>query len=215
MDMAAASEGMSAASTSDGGTASAASAGSAEQAGTPASSPEKTFSQSQLNEIVGRTREEARKSGYNRAKQEAEIGNVQGTQQQQATQQQSTQTQQSSFGGVTQLTSQQIDELVDKRVTAKANEEYAKRLINDFTGKLELAKGNHNDFDDVIQALNLPQHPHLVGWANGLENCAEVLYDLGNNPSKYANILMLSQTAPQLALREMQKLSDSITSNVK
>ena len=162
---------------------------------------EKTFSQSEVNKIAARVREQTRTeyaSRYQPAEQNQQQSNSQ-----------------SGMGGMINMSSEQLERLVQDKIKEQSHLETAKQIANDFTNKMMAAKDKHPDFEEAVSQLNLPTIPHIVHWANSLDNTADVMYDIAKNPSKFANILMLSQTAPQLAQREMQKLSDSIKKNVE
>lgn len=161
---------------------------------------EKMVPQSHVDKIVGRVRDEARQDGYSKARSELQL-------------QSSEQSHQSNMGNVAQLSPDKIDALIEDKIKERTQEEYGKKIAYDFANKLSSGKERYSDFDETVAQLNLPSIPHIVHWANSLDNTADVIYEIAKYPSKFANILMLSQTAPQLAQREMQKLSDSIKKN--
>lgn len=163
---------------------------------------EKMIPQSEVNKIVGRVRDETRQDYYERGKAEA-LSELQKSQQQS----------QQNLGGIAEITPEKVDKLIEDKITERANAEYGRRIAQDFISKLETGKERYPDFEETVTQLNLPQLPQLVTWANSLDNTADVVYEIGKNPSKFANILMLANTSPELARREMMKLSDSIKKN--
>lgn len=156
---------------------------------------EKMIPQSQVNAIVGKARQEAAE----RVRRELE--------------QSKEQTSTPQLGGMKQMSQDEINRLIDQRVEEKSHKAYAEQLINDFTGKLKAGAEKHADFDAVVSELNLPANPALVRWTNGLDNTADVLYDLGKHPEKYANVVMLANTAPAMAQSLLKRLSDSVKKN--
>lgn len=112
----------------------------------------------------------------------------------------------------TPLTAQQTYELVQRQfLTQKAQE-----IEQQFRQKIDAATYSDPEFADLYDSLNLENNPSLgplVMWANEMDNTADVLKEIAKNPAKFANILMLLQSAPALAKREMAALSSSIKTN--
>jgi len=104
----------------------------------------------------------------------------------------------------------------------KANESRALDVLNTYETKLNAGKANYADFDDVYKQLPLADIPHIIGLASTVDNTADVMYDLGNNPHKIGNLMQLAQldfTAQQngrqsnLARRELMRLAESLKTN--
>ena len=166
---------------------------------------EKMLPQSQVNKIAAREARDA----YERGKRET-LAEIQ--RQQAQSQQPQQQNQQTAMQGMSEDT---IRRMIAEQAQEHANMALANQTANEFVGKLRAVAPKYEDFDDVIRDLNLPEIPHVVKWANSLDNTAEVMYDIGKNPEKFANILTLAQTSPALAERAMKKLSDSIKRNAQ
>lgn len=162
--------------------------------------------QSKVNQIVGN----ARRDAYEKAKRDALA-------EYQRTSQQSTQSQDqsaSSMGGMTQVTPERLEQMIQEATDKRARESYASKVATDFIGKMEAGKSKYSDFEDTVNALNLPMAPEIVDWANGLDNTADVVYEIAKNPTKFTTILNLARGGfGQLAQRELQKLSESIKTN--
>jgi hypothetical protein len=154
---------------------------------------EKLIPQSKVNELVGQARIDA----HNRA--------MQGMQQQQP----------SSMGGMDGMTEERIAQLIDHVSEQKAQKQHAEQLAQSFISKMQSAEGDPDmpDFKEKVSAIDFERAPDLIRWANGFDNTAKVIYDIASNPAKFANITMLTHTQPKLALRELQKLSESIAKN--
>jgi hypothetical protein len=174
----------------------------------PAQQPaEKLLRQSEVNELVGSVKH----SSYEKGKQDAL---AEWQKQQSATQQNST-VNNSVNTGLTQatLTAEQRDAL-KKEVTGEIQQQMqTDQLVNQFALKMNAGMQKHTDFEKTVTSLQLQNIPHLVRLANGFENTADIMYDLGKNPSKISNLTVLAQLNPQLAYEEMQRLSDSIKKN--
>lgn len=157
---------------------------------------EKMLPQSEVNKIIGKVRSDAESKAYERAKAQYQPPN-----------------QSQTLGGQKIPTQQDIQRMIDEGVEKRAQQAYAEQLVNDFTGKIKAGSNKYQDFDQVVGDLNLASNPHLVRWTNGLDNTSDVLYDLGKYPEKYASVMTLAATAPNLAVKKLQELSDSIKRN--
>ncbi len=166
---------------------------------------EKLLNQSRVNEIVGHAKKEA----YEKARREV----LAEQQQAQAPYQASTVPAESSMGGVPSLDENRIRQLINEESQRKSDYAMAEKTAGEFVQKLTSAKEKYPDMDDVASQLNLASVPQLVQWTNGLDNTADVIYNIGKNPSKFANLLTLTTTAPHLAVAELQRLSKSIKDN--
>lgn len=165
---------------------------------------EKLFSQSELDRIVGKTRAEVRDEYYSRGKQDALS---------QYSKQQTKDSPSVSMGGINQISPDEIDKIVEQKIKERSDAQTANQIAYDFIGKMKSGKDKYSDFEETVSQLNLPAHPQMIYWANSLDNTADVVYEIAKNPEKFASILMLSQTAPELARRKMQELSSSIKKN--
>lgn len=162
---------------------------------------EKLLKQSEVNSIVSAVKREAYEKAKRDATQELE---------QRAASQQSAGNEATSNQGFDEETVRKMITEEAEKMSRMAN---AQKTVNEFTQKMLAAKDKHEDFEDTVAQLNLPTIPHVIEWANSLDNTADVMYELGKTPSKLANVLMLASTSPQLAVSEMKRLSGSIKKN--
>lgn len=165
------------------------------------SASEKMLSQSEVNEIVGRTKSEAEQRAYERAKRELNVQPNQPIQQAH------------SMGGMQQQSPDDISKIIDQRLAQKEQQMAANQFVNTFIQKMEAGKSKYNDFDQSVAKLNLPNIPEILQLANATENTADVMYDLSKNPQNAVRLRELYQFSPQLAFEEIQKLSASIKQN--
>ena len=167
---------------------------------------EKLVPQSEVNRIIGKTRQEA----YERAMREKESRPSEPHQTQ-------------SMGGITQLSEERIAELArqaaQREFEAKSQEyvqqqkhEQTKRLVDDFLGKVWSVKEQYPDFEEKIGNFDFREIADLVPFVNAVDNTGHVVYDLINNPHKVATLFSLLKS-PQLAMAEMKKISQSIKTN--
>lgn len=160
---------------------------------------EKMLRQSEVNELVGSIRKEA----YEKGKREAA---------QLVTQSQSS----SQVNTNSNVSDDKVRTLIQEEARRMANEQLANRTFQEFVQKIETAKSKYPDIEQTIADLELgssPQVAQIVSWANSLDNTAEVMYDIGKHPEKYASVLMLSHTNPRKAVALLQSLSGSIKKN--
>lgn len=183
---------------------------------------EKMLRQTEVNELVGRTKHDA----YEKGRQEA-LAELQ-------RQPTSQPTINSSIGGIQQqnLSPTDINKLVTDKVQEinqaqqqeaqrKFYEQQGAKLANDINQKLEGAKSRYQDFDQVVKREDLAHIPEILLLANNLDNTGDVVYDLMKNPTKLASInanltaskMNNSPYFQQLALRQMQEMSQSIKQN--
>lgn len=106
-----------------------------------------------------------------------------------------------------------LEEKTQRAVQAAIERKVAENALISFRNKVLAGSEKHPDFDDVVGPLNVLQHPSLIAISNSMDNTADVLYELGQNPSKFASVIALAREAPELAHKEMTKLSISIKKN--
>jgi hypothetical protein len=194
------------------------------QAATPTSEvaqpvQERMLSQSEVNSLVGSTKQKAKQQGYDQALKDAAQFNG------------SSQAPQMSPSGdtaapantgnqgipdveniVKSTMNTYIEQAQQQQQQAAAQAEI-ERIGAEITPKIEEAKAKHSDFMEVMQVALPALSDDVIKYANGVENSGDVLYELAKNPSKIAVIEMLHSKSPQLARNEMQKLATSIKQN--
>jgi hypothetical protein len=178
------------------------------------SSTERTFKQSEVNDLIGRAKSEA----LERYKRESSIASHQPQQQQHY------QPQHRSDEDIRRLAAEETQRLRDEwsqESQRNAEVQSAQRMAQEFFTKLEAGKSNLQDFDKVMGEVDLQSIPYHVQLANMVDNTAEVMYELASNPSKIGalqNLIDIDLRAgrqPRLALQEMKRLSESIKTNQK
>lgn len=189
---------------------------------------ERTFKQSEVNEIAARRASEA----VDRFKRESSIASHQQPQQQPNVQQNpqyNGQQQQPHNSGmshdeVRRMAAEEAQRLRNEWIQEShrnAEEQNAHRIASEFFTKIDAGKSKLQDFDKVMADVDLRSIPYHVQLANMVENTAEVMYELAKNPSKIGAIQNLididirAGRQPKLALSEMRRLSQSIKDNEK
>ena len=85
----------------------------------------------------------------------------------------------------------------------QANEWQAQQIAQQFLGKLTAAKDKYPDFEETIANLEVHKFPEVVQLANNYDNTADIMYELGKNPSKAVILKQLAQLNPKMgALRK-------------
>lgn len=192
-------------------------------------SEEKLLRQSEVNELIGRAKNEA----VERYKRETHISSHE---QPSTVQPQYAQpAQQSSYIPPYQPQPRQLTEDDYRRIAAEeakrshdtakqearreADMEKAQRTVGEFLGKVDAGKSKYQDWDTVVKQDVFQRIPTHVELATRMENTADVMYELFKNPMKIAQLQTLIDLdikygrEPILALQEMQRLSDSIKRN--
>lgn len=168
---------------------------------------EKTFTQDEVNRLIGREKQEAAQ----RAKREAEEQYMRELEQTRATQQQNVE--QGDRQVDADAMYQQVQEKFNQEMERKRLEEEMTGVANNFLTKMAQGRERFEDFDKVTEKLNPQKFPQLVYLVAGLDNTAEVMYELVKNPSKFVTINSLAKEDPKFAQAELQSLSASIKSN--
>lgn len=184
--------------------------------------PEKTFSQSQLDEIVKREKAQAKATAAERTRAEMKALHEEELQKLKASQpksegpkDQKEEVADEVFQRVLKH-AEKLDEeekLRAEKEQEAEREEGLKKLASDYIMKMELGKSKFSDFDEVMKDFDPRGFPQLSLLAGQMENTAEIMYELANNPSKLAQLNMLVERSPALARKEMSKLAESIVQN--
>lgn len=171
---------------------------SAEQKGVVSQTPaEKLLSQNEVNDIVGKVRH----AGYEKGRKDAMA-----------------ETKDSAMSNP-QLTEDQIRQMMREEASKVQEEQFrqqaAHHILSEFSTKMSSGKERYPDFEEKVAGLDLAKIPQIIQLANATDNTADVMYELANKPYKVGNILSLLNSAPHLAIAEMQNLSNSIKTNQK
>lgn len=193
---------------------------------TPSSTPqalseERTFRQSEVNDIAARRAAEA----VERFKRETSMASHNGhSQQGNGYNPPPTPTQQSGMSReeyrqmAAEAAQQSMNDMI-RQQQEQSDQQRAHGIAQQFLAKVEAGKGKYQDFDKKFNEVGFSNFPHIVQLVNEVENTEDVVYDLMNNPVKIGNIQSLVDHAvqrglpPTLALMEIRKLSQSIKDN--
>ncbi len=172
---------------------------------------ERLFTQSELNEIVGRAKHEAVESHKRQQTQQA-------PQQQSYAQQQSTNSFKSlSEDDVKRLTGEELGrqrEEWERQSLERQQADAAQRIVSAYKEKIAAGKDKYQDFEAVTNNVDMRYYPNVVQLlAEHVDNASDILYDLAKNRIKLYQLESTCQHNPQDAIYEIRRLSDSIKAN--
>lgn len=171
---------------------------------------EKMLSQSEVNKIVGREKLEAEQRARRQLEQEYQQKLMET---QQIRQNQSNYVETNSREVDADSIARQVQEKLEQEMQQRAIEQEMHQVANNYLAKMDAAKSSYDDFDEVTNGYNAAAFPQITWLVSGIDNGGDVMYDLLKNPSKLSTIDSLANKDPQLAQRELLRLSQSINEN--
>jgi len=160
---------------------------------------ERTFRQSDLNDIVGRAKHEAVES-YKRQNANASQGSL-------------------SADEIRRLTSEEVSRQRDKWQAEQqeaANAATVQRIVSAYQSKIAGIEEKYSDYKDVSKGLNMGVYPNVVQMlAENVDNADDVLYELSKNRSKLNQLQSTYERNPGDAVYDLQRLANSIKENTK
>lgn len=94
-----------------------------------------------------------------------------------------------------------------------AQEQEAQRVAGEFFNRLAVGKDKYQDFESVVGDIEYAKFPIAVQLSTAIDNTADVMYEFGRDPTKMVLLEQLARESPNLALKQIQKLSQSIKDN--
>ena len=173
------------------------------------------YNKIQLSDVVKRERQKAFEKGRQEAMQELLA--------QQQQQQQQPMNQGGSLGGMTQMSQEDIQRMIQEEAT-RATQEHIQgqlaqmrqeQMVNSFVQKMQVAEQQYPGLEQELNQLNYndPRIHAFIGMVNDMENTGEIMKEVLDNPYKLSQILSDIQEQPYLAQKNLQKLSLSIKQN--
>lgn len=164
---------------------------------------EKVLKQSEVDELVYRLKSEAYQKGVADAHKAT-----------QPAPQPMAQPSGGSMGGMSQLTEEQVRQMIADEAHKQNQLANAHQVLTNFSQQMGTGKSKYSDFDETVANLgDLRNLPQVVELATGTGIAGDVMYELGRNPGKVASLTTLAYINPDLAKYEMKKLADSIKTN--
>jgi hypothetical protein len=108
---------------------------------------------------------------------------------------------------------QQVQERFNKEMEQRQLKSEVDRVAHTYLSKMEQGKSAYDDFEEVTKEFDPTAFPQLTYLVAGIDNAADVIYDLSRNPLKLAGLDRLAERNPRQAQSELLKLSRSITEN--
>jgi len=87
------------------------------------------------------------------------------------------------------------------------------RAADSYHSKIAQGKTAYQDFDEVTKDFDPAAFPQLMYLVAGMENAADIVYDLSNNPLKLAGLDRLAEKNPRQAQAALVSLAQSISTN--
>ena len=176
---------------------------------------ERTFRQHEVNEIVGRAKKEAAESTRRKYEQEPQYTQQRYTEQ--APAHQDNRSPAMPEDTIRRLAAEEAQRLRNEWVQdsqAKHETSEAQRIVQNFWNKIAPGKEDYEDFDAVTSHIEYARFPNVVQiLSEHVENAHDVLYELGKDRFKMAQLEQLSQMSPKDALVQARRLAESIQNN--
>lgn len=174
------------------------------------------LSKDTVSKIVERERQKAFEKGKREAIMELQ---QQQSGQSESVQQAPQQIQQQSqgLGGMQQLGADDIERMIAEKAPQMfhdhINQMKNEHLVNGFVSKMQAAEQKYPGINEKLNDLDYSSLLPIVEMANNMENTADIMKELVDNPMKMGNLLTLQYTQPRLAQKAMMDLSNSIKTN--
>jgi hypothetical protein len=174
-------------------------------------------------EIVTKIVQRERAKAYEKGKREALMDmQQQPAQEAQATSavpaaQPSLPNQPQQIGGMNQLSPDQIRQMIAQEAP-KALQEHVKSvqqqaLVNSFVSKMQAAETKYPGMEQKLNELDFSTIAPLIQHIDKMENTADIMHELIENPMKMGNLVSLFYSQPKLAEKAIKNLSSSIRMN--
>lgn len=116
-----------------------------------------------------------------------------------------------------QIAAQEAQRLRDEWINeaqTKSQEEYAKKVVDNFWNKVTTNKSKYEDFEKVTSDIQLANFPNTVQLlAEHVDNASDMFYEFGKDRMKMAELEHLAERSPHDAIVQARRLSESIKKN--
>jgi hypothetical protein len=174
---------------------------------------ERTFRQSEVNDLIKRVKhEESQKHQRLQSEQPQYAEQKYGREPSYDSQQRSM-----PESDIRRMAAEEAQRLRDQWVNdaqSKSEQDNANRIVKNFWDKISAGKDKYDDFEKVTGDIEYSRFPNVVQLlADHLDNSADVLYELGKDRLKMAQLEQLSYMSPKDAIVQAKRLADSIKDN--
>jgi len=176
---------------------------------------ERMFSQDEVNALVGRTRAEAAE----RAKRQMEAELQQkalSMQQSMQPEQQQAQGQNVDINAIQQQIMENLNrqqQELERKQQQDALRQQVELAASNYMNHMSKGKEKYADFDEVVSRYRPEDFPEMNFLISGIDNAADVIYELHKNEDKLAQMAVLAKEYPQLAEQRLNSLAKSISTN--
>lgn len=108
---------------------------------------------------------------------------------------------------------QQVQERFNAEMQQKQLEQNLSQVADNYLSKMRQGPEVYDDFEEVTKDFDPTAFPQLIYLVSGIDNAADVIYDLSKNPLKLAGLDRIAEKNPRQAHSELLKLSRSIAEN--
>ena len=168
---------------------------------------EKSLPQSQVNDLIGRAKHEAVEA-YKRQNQPSAEPRYEAPR---------TSSQGMSESEYRKIAAEESQRLRDQWVAdaqGRSEQENAQRIVTNFWDKIAGGKDKYEDFEAMTGNIEYAKFPNVVQLLDDhIDNSDEVLYELGKDRFKLAQLESLSERSPKDAMFQAKRLAESIKSN--
>ena len=175
------------------------------------------FNRIQVSDVVKREKQKAYEKGRKDALMEIQNQQMQQENGQPVEQQQS----QVSLGGMQSFSPAELENLIAKKLAesipnalqSHVHQLRTQQVVDSFVNKMQAAEAKYPGIQEQLNDLDYSTMAPVVEMANNMENTADIMKELLDNPEKLSTIMTLSYTQPKLAQRKIMDLSNSIKQN--
>jgi hypothetical protein len=122
-----------------------------------------------------------------------------------------------NIGGMPQVSPDQIRQMIAQEAP-KALQEHVRsmqqqQLVNSFVSKMQAAETKYPGMEQKLNELDFSTIAPLIQHIDKMENTADIMHELIENPMKMGNLVSLFYSQPKLAEKAIHNLSSSIKMN--
>jgi hypothetical protein len=101
-----------------------------------------------------------------------------------------------------------------KEAQSKSEAEYAQRTVQQFFNKVSTGREKYQDFDQITGDVALARFPNVVQLlADHVDNAQDVFYELGKDRTKLAVLEQLADMSPTDAVVQVGRISQAMKDN--
>jgi hypothetical protein len=175
----------------------------------------RTFSQDEVNALVGRTRAEAAERA--RRQMEAELQQkASNMQQSMSPEQPQAQGQNVDINAIQQQIMENLNrqqQELERKQQQDALRQQVELAASNYMNHMSKGKEKYADFDEVVSRYRPEDFPEMNFLISGIDNASDVIYELHKNEDKLAQMAVLAKEYPQLAEQRLNSLAKSISTN--